>query len=80
MEDGIELEKQTLDQLCQSKAGPQDWHQPWNLGSGPPCWHMNMDSCLPTQRLTVSNSPDSQPEQFLLFIHRAWPSLETPVM
>lgn len=35
----------------------------------PACWHhLNMDACLPTQRRTVSNRPDSGSKQFLLFI------------
>lgn len=33
--------------------------------------------CLSIQRLTVSNSPDSQPGKLLLFIHTALPSSET---
>lgn len=72
MKDGIELETQKLDQLCQSRAGPQAWHQPLNPGSCLPYWPLNMDACLPTQSLTVSNGTDSGSKQFLLFIHSAW--------
>lgn len=34
----------------------------------PACWHLNMDACLPTQKRTVSNRPNSGSKQFLLFI------------
>lgn len=42
---GQNHKKQTVDKLCQSRAGPQDWHQSWNLESSLPCWHPNMDAC-----------------------------------